>query len=54
MQGMMALITPWAPHHKGDVRVSNKNTKISVRNVMYAYMPKGGSYVLKNIIANRK
>ena len=51
---MMTLITPWAPHHKGDVKCGAKAQKISVRNVMYAYMPKGGSYVLKNIIANRK
>ena len=50
----MALITPWAPHHKGDVKCAAKTQKISVRNIMYAYMPKGGSYVLKNIIANRK
>ena len=51
---MMALITAWVPHHKGDVKCAAKIQKISVRNVMYAYMPKEGSCVLKNIIANRK
>ena len=39
---------------QGRCKVCSKKQKICLRNVMYGYMPKKESYVLKNIIANQK